>query len=188
MLCAPFSFTSKYRLAVPNGVCRTRRPRRGSQLEGRHHDWISGEPQVRTLLLPGIGYLLQWRSDGFWREVNDVQHRDEAAGVFVPGEHEWTAWTGFARPHARGGEWDGVAAWWMVYGELPGEQAPDVVLTAGTRPPVQVLGRVWACEWHAVAQPATVHLQGQQFVLPFAEPAYRGHGSDTVRGPGWFRQ
>ena len=132
------------------------------------------EPQVSTLRLPGIGYLLQWRSDGFWRELNDVQHRDEAAGVFVPGEDEWAAWTGFAQPHARGGEWDGAAAWWMVYGELPGEQAPDVVLAAGTRPQVQVLGRVWACEWRAVAQPVTVHLQGQQFVLPFAEPANRG--------------
>ncbi|MFG1606695.1 hypothetical protein [Actinoplanes sp. NPDC049265] len=146
----------------------------------------AGQPRVSTLRLPGVGYLLQWRSDGFWRELNDVQDRDEAAGMFLPGEDEWAAWTGVAQPYSRGGGWGGAAAWWMVYGELPGEQTPDVVLADGARPPAQVLGRVWACEWHAVARPATVHLQGRQFVLPFAEPAYRG--SDTAPGPGWFRQ
>ena len=100
------------------------------------------EPQVSMLRLLGIGYLLQWRCEGFWRELDDVQHRDE---------DEWAGRTGFAQPHARGGEGYGAAAWWMVDGELPGERAPEVVLTAGTRPPVHVLGRLWACEWHDVA-------------------------------------
>ncbi|XVV12632.1 hypothetical protein ACQP2X_48975 [Actinoplanes sp. CA-131856] len=72
----------------------------------------AGERRVSTLRLPGIGHLLQWRSDGFWRELGDVQHRDEAAGMFIPGEDEW----------------DGAATWWMVYGE----QVPDVVV-AGRR-------------------------------------------------------
>ncbi|XVU29042.1 hypothetical protein ACQPZJ_18850 [Actinoplanes sp. CA-054009] len=134
------------------------------------------EPQVSTLRLPGIGHLLQWRSDGFWRELNDLQHRDEAAGVFVPGEDDWAAWTGSPEPHGRGGDWDG-AAWWMLYGELPGEAPPEVVLESGPRPPVQVLGRLWACEWRAVAQPVTVHFPGRQFLLPFTKPAYRGRGS-----------
>ncbi|MFF5085398.1 hypothetical protein ACFY36_50875 [Actinoplanes sp. NPDC000266] len=135
-----------------------------------------GDPQISTLPLPGIGRLLQWRSDGFWRELSETERGDE---------DDWAVWTGTAQPHARGGDWDG-AAWWMVYGELPGEEAPDVVLTDGSRPPVRVLGRVWACEWHAVAQPVTVRLPGQQFVLPFTEPAYRRHGRDTEPGPGWF--
>ncbi|MEU4221131.1 hypothetical protein [Actinoplanes sp. NPDC026623] len=71
--------------------------------------------------------------------------------------------------------WGGVTAWWLVYGELPGSTAPSVVLADGTRPSVLLLGRLWACEWHTVAQPATVCVDGERFDLPFREPFYRRH-------------
>ncbi|MBU2664512.1 hypothetical protein KOI35_13495 [Actinoplanes bogorensis] len=141
---------------------------------------------MRELELPGSGWWLQWREDGFWREINDAQRHDEAAGRHVPGEDEWVAWTGSRQPQSRGGDWGG-AAWWLLYGELPADgTAPRVELQDAAQPPVLVLGQVWACEWHAVAQPATVHIAGQQVVLPFAEPRYRREPEDTP-GHGWFR-
>jgi hypothetical protein len=131
--------------------------------------------EISTLRLPGVGHLLQWRSDGFWRELGANQHRDEIDGVFVPGDDEWVAWSGHTQPQARGGGGDGPATWRLVYGELPRDVdvTPGVVLEDGTRPPVHVLGRVWAGEWHAVAQPVTVRVAGQEFVLPFHEPRWR---------------
>jgi hypothetical protein len=125
---------------------------------------------ITTLRLPGTGWLLQWRSDGFWRELNDSQHHAEQNGSQVPTEDEWARWSGFTQPHARGGDWGGVTTWWFIFGELPGSATPTVVLADGTRPPVLLLGRVWACEWRAVAQPVTVRVEGEQFDLPFAEP------------------
>jgi hypothetical protein len=57
-----------------------------------------GEREIATLRLPGVGYLLQWRSDGFWRELGDDQYRAETDGALVPAEDEWVAWTGFTQP------------------------------------------------------------------------------------------
>jgi hypothetical protein len=128
---------------------------------------------IVTLILPGSGWLLQWRSDGFWRELNDAQHRAELDGSHLPAENEWVRWSGFYQPQARGGDWDRGPTWWFVYGELPGRATPSVVLADGKRPPVLLLGRVWACEWLSEAQPATVHVEGKQFNLPFTEPFYR---------------
>ena len=149
---------------------------------------------LTTLRLPGIGWLLQWRADGFWRELSDLQHQDELSGVQMAGEDEWVRWSGLPQPHARGGEWPGIPTWWLVYGELPGSAVPTVDLTDGTRPPVLVLGRVWACEWHAQAQPVIVGVEGEQFDLPFVEPFYRRPPSSMTgpeqQGPeprGWFR-
>jgi hypothetical protein len=133
----------------------------------------SAANDITTLRLPGIGWLLQWRSDGFWRDLNNAQHHDELDGSHLPAEDDWVRWHGRAQPQARGGEWGGVATWWLIYGELPGNVIPHVVLADGTYPPVLRLGRVWACEWRAVAQPATVHVGGEQFNLAFAEPQYR---------------
>lgn len=149
----------------------------------------AGEREIATLHLPGIGHLLQWRSDGFWRELSDDQYRDEADGVFVPAEDEWVAWSGFTQPQARGGQWGGVSTWWLVYGELPRTRAAgaviaSVVLEDGTRPPIHVLGNVWGCEWRAVAQPVTVRVAEQEFILPFLEPMYRRHGGETASGAG----
>lgn len=124
-----------------------------------------------TLRMPGSGWLLQWRSDGFWRELHDAQHHDELNGIHVPFEDEWARWTGFALPHVRGGSRRGVVTWWFSYGELPGSAAPSVVLADGTRPPVLLLGRVWACEWRAVAQPGTVLVEGKPFDLPLPSSA-----------------
>lgn len=135
------------------------------------HDRAAGD--IATLRLPGIGWLLQWRGDGFWRELNDAQHHDELAGSFMPSEDEWVRWTGRSRPQARGGAWGGVATWWLVYGELPGEATPSVGLADGTCPPVLRLGRVWACEWRSVAQPVTVSVASERFDFAFAEPQYR---------------
>lgn len=135
----------------------------------------SAAGDITTLRLPGSGWLLQWRSDGFWRELHESQHHAELDGSHVPAEDEWARWTGLTQPHARGGEWGGVATWWLVYGELPGSTAPSVVLADGTRPPVLLSGRLWACEWHAAAQPATVCVEGERFDLPFHEPFYRLH-------------
>jgi hypothetical protein len=142
--------------------------------------------EISTLRLPGIGHRLQWREDGFWRELSDDQYRDEA---FPPADEEWVAWSGHVQPQARGGEWGGVSTWWLVYGELPraGPATPGVVLDDGTRPPVHVLGRVWAGEWQAVAQPVTVRVAEHRFVLPFREPMYRRTDGDPAAGPGWWR-
>jgi len=64
----------------------------------------------------------------------------------------------------------------------------SVVLEDQTRPPVHVLGNVWACEWLAVAQPVTVRVAEQEFVLPFLEPMYRRPGAGTsAQDAGWFR-
>ena len=104
---------------------------------------------ITTLRLPGCGWVFQWRGDGFWRELSDLQHQDELNGVHMADEEEWVGWSGLPQPQARGGAWDGIPAWWLVYGELPAGTAPTVDVTDGTRPPVLVLGRVWACEWHA---------------------------------------
>jgi hypothetical protein len=133
---------------------------------------------ITTLRLPGIGWLLQWRGDGFWRELGDLQHQDELNGVHMAGEDEWVRWSGLPQPQTRGGAWSGIPAWWLVYGELPGSAAPTVDLTDGTRPPVLVLGRVWACEWRARAQPVTVRVEGEQFDLPLSS---RSTGDLRVR-------
>ena len=76
-------------------------------------------------------------------------------------------------PPGRGGDWGGVATWWSLFGELPGHVTPTVVLADGVRPPVLRLARLWACEWHAVAQAATVQVAGERFDIPFTEPFYR---------------
>lgn len=141
-------------------------------------------PGIATLRLPGVGHLLQWRSDGFWRELSDIQHQDEAAGLFTPDEDEWAAWTGSPHPHGRGGEWGEILSWWMVYGEMPDATAPTVELEDGTRPPVHVLGRIWACEWRAVAQPVTVYVAGKRLEMPFTEPMYRRRDGGPSPGPG----
>jgi hypothetical protein len=154
----------------------------------------SAAKDITTLRLPGIGWLLQWRRDGFWRELNEIQHQSEFDGSHVPERDEWVRWSGLLQPQARGGEWGGVATWWLIYGELPGSMTPSVVLADGTRPPVLLLGRLWACEWRAVAQMATVHVEGERFDLPFFEPFYlRQDPADTAQSPaspsndsGWF--
>lgn len=133
---------------------------------------MDGE-EVRTLELPGSGWLLQWRGDGCWRELTSAQYRDERAGSHVPVDDEWVRWTGTYHQQARGGGWDGTPAWWVLYGELPGDEAPSVVLADGHRPAVRVVGKVWAAEWRSVAQPATLHLAGVRYDFPFAEPRYR---------------
>ena len=129
---------------------------------------------IATLRLPGIGHLLQWRSDGSWRELSDLQHHDELDGSHVPAEDEWARWSGLTHPQGRGGDWGGVVTWWLLFGEVPGSATPSVTLADGTRPPVLRLGRLWACEWRSVAQPATVrHAGGERFDVPFTEPFYR---------------
>lgn len=133
----------------------------------------SADGHIATLRLPGIGWLLQWRSDGFWRELNHAQYRAERDGSHLPAEDDWVRWSGTRRPQARGGDWGGTSSWWLVYGELPGAGTPSVVLADGTCPPVPRLGRVWACEWLSEAQAATVRVDGEQFDHSFTEPLYR---------------
>jgi hypothetical protein len=135
---------------------------------------ISPGETVETLRMPGIGWLLQWRSDGFWRELSDAQNRAERDGVHVPAEDEWACWSASTSPRGRGGGWDGSAVWWLLYGELPDDATlAGVVLADGSRPPVLRLGKMWACEWESVAQPATVCVAGDRFDVPFTEPHYR---------------
>ena len=62
---------------------------------------------------------------------------------------------------------------WLLYGELPDDAAANVVLADGSQPPVLSLGQLWACEWESTAQPATVHVAGNWFDIPFTEPHYR---------------
>ena len=142
---------------------------------------------VETLVLPGSGWCLQWRADGYWRELGGDQLRDEHAGLHVPDDDDWVRWSGTYHQQARGGGWDGVPVWWVLSGELPDETAPDVVLADGRRPAPHTVGRVWACEWLSVAQPATLHLAGGRYHFPFAEPMVR-RSSPTIEGPGgWVR-
>jgi hypothetical protein len=149
---------------------------------------------ITTLRLPGIGWLLQWRSDGCWRELDEIQHQDELDGLHIPDEDEWVRWSGHFQPQARGGGWGGVATWWLIYGELSGGTTPSGVLADGTRPPVLLLGRLWACEWRAVAQMATAHVEGERFDFPFFEPFYRRQRPADASEPpasraedsGWF--
>ena len=58
--------------------------------------------EIETRKLPGFGWILQWRGDGFWRDLDYAQHEGPSA------EDEWVRWTGTARPQARGGDWGGV--------------------------------------------------------------------------------
>ncbi|MEU4161698.1 hypothetical protein [Actinoplanes sp. NPDC026670] len=129
---------------------------------------------VQTLHLPGSGWILQWRSDGFWRDLNSAQHRAELDGSHVPAEDEWVRWSGTYHQQARGGGRDTMPAWWLLYGELPGGTVPSVVLDDGRRPAVLTVGKVWASEWLSVPQTATLHLDGGQFLFPFTEPPSRG--------------
>lgn len=156
---------------------------------GTERDAVTDD--ITTLRLPGSGWLLQWRGDGSWRHLDELQHQAEVEGSHRPDDDEWVRWSGAARPQARGGDWGGVATWWLIYGELPGHATPVVELADGTRPPVLRLERVWACEWHAVAQLATVHVEGERSELPFAEPFYRRKRPEDAPapqadGPGWF--
>ncbi|MEV4349143.1 hypothetical protein AB0J83_32195 [Actinoplanes sp. NPDC049596] len=149
---------------------------------------MSDAGHVSEIELPGTGWWLQWRRDGSWRDLNDAQHRDEAAGLYAPADDDWAAWTGDPQPRARGGDWDGAPTWWLAYGELPADgEVVTVVLDDGTHPAVHVLGRVWACEWRAAAQPAIVHVADQTFVLPFTEPMYRRWLDEGPADDGWFR-
>lgn len=134
----------------------------------------SAAGHVETLRLPRSGWLLQWRSDGLWRELNDAQYRAELDGSHLPAEDEWVRWSGTYQPQARGGgRWDGAPTWWFVFGELTGPATPSVVLADGKRPTVLLLGRVWACEWFSEAQSATLEVDGVQLRLPLGEPEYR---------------
>jgi hypothetical protein len=151
---------------------------------------VTAGPEITTLRLPGSGWLLQWRGDGFWRDLSAGQHQAEGDGAHVPDPDEWVRWTGDPQPQGHGGEWRGVTTWWLLHGELPGATTPTVELTDGTHPPVLLLGRLWACEWHAVAQPVTVRVEGERFELPFAEPHYRRPEPPEDQGHeprGWFR-
>jgi hypothetical protein len=124
---------------------------------------------VETLVLPASGWLLQWRGDGFWRELSPALE-----GLHRPSVDGWVRWSGTYHRQARGGgRWDGVATWWLLYGELPEHATPSVVLADGQRPVVLRVGRVWACEWVTEAQPATLQLGGEQVTFPFTEPHYR---------------
>jgi hypothetical protein len=49
----------------------------------------SAAEDITTLRLPGIGWLMQWRSDGCWRELNEIQHQHELDGLHIPDEDEW---------------------------------------------------------------------------------------------------
>ncbi|GAA0561641.1 hypothetical protein GCM10010172_51060 [Paractinoplanes ferrugineus] len=141
---------------------------------------------VTTLRLPGFGWWLQWRGDGFWRDLGDVQFQAEQDGSHRPAEDDWIRWSGLARPQARGGEWGGVATWWLVFGEAPAGTTPAVTLADGTRPAVLRLGRLWAGEWCAVAQAVTIHVGQERFDPPFSEPFYRRREAEAD-DTGWFR-
>ncbi|MDX6254111.1 MAG: hypothetical protein QOJ11_445 [Frankiales bacterium] len=132
------------------------------------------EGQVETLVLPLSGWVFQWRHDGWWREVDPDQYRDELAGVFTSSGDEWVRWTGTVHRLARGG-WALHPRWQMVYDELPEGCTPRVVLDDGTVPPIIVVGQVWVCEWVSVPQPATVTVGAEQWVMPFGRrPEYLG--------------
>ena len=133
----------------------------------------AGGRHITSLWLPGIGWWLQWRSDDRWRDLPDVQYRDERAGVHVPVEDEWAPWTGHPQPQVRAGERDGTPAWSLLHGELPTLGDVTVVLADGTRPAVRTVGKVWGCEWHGLPQPATVHHGGVRIDLPVARPQRR---------------
>jgi hypothetical protein len=108
---------------------------------------------VETLVMPLSGWVFQWRSDGWWRELSTDQHRDEAAGVRLV-----TAW---------------APTWWLVYGKLSDTGSPSVVLDDGRQPDVVTLGRLGISEWQSIPQAATVSVGESEWVVPFERrPAY----------------
>jgi hypothetical protein len=127
---------------------------------------------VETLVLPLSHWVFQWRDDGFWREVDPAQYRDELDGVFTSNGDDWVRWTGTVHRLARGG-WSLQPRWRMVYSELTPGTTPRVVLADGTVPTIVLIGQVWVCEWVSVPQPARVTVGAEQWVVPFdRRPAY----------------
>lgn len=123
-------------------------------------------PSVETRFLPLSGWLFQWRADGYWRELNDKQHRAELAGGFVPGEDDWIRWTGSTQRMAKGG-WSLRPRWQLVYSELTPGAPPRVVLEDATEPPILQIGGVWMCEWVSTPRPVTVMVGSESWVVPF---------------------
>ncbi|GAA4975592.1 hypothetical protein [Kineococcus glutinatus] len=145
--------------------------------DGARYDVRHDPQEVQTLVLPASGWLLQWRSDACWREVQAEQYQAELDGMHQPmEEYEWVPWSGTYHPGGRGGgRWDGTATWWLLRGELPDGAWPEVVLADGQHPPILHVGKVWACEWVSPAQPATLRLGAEEHIAPFAEPLHRRH-------------
>lgn len=125
-----------------------------------------GTPKVETLVLPLSGWVLQWRTDGWWREVQPAQFRAEQAGEAVP-DDDWVRWTGKLIRAAKGGSGSGAPRWWLIYDELPLAEEPHVLLGDGTGPPIVILGRIWACEWFSPGQQVTVTVGRERWVVPF---------------------
>ena len=124
-------------------------------------------PEVETLVTPGFGWVFQWREDGWWRDLDRAQLREEEAGEYVADRDDWVRWTGtLPICQGRGLSLDGRPRWFLVHGELPLTGAAHVRLRDGTEPAVMTLGRIWVCEWFSGTQDATVTVGEQTSVMP----------------------
>ena len=125
-------------------------------------------PGIDTLVTPGFGWVFQWREDGWWRDLDREQLRDEEAGGYVAEQDDRVRWTGTLPVClGRGLSLDDRPRWFLVHGELLLTGAAHVRLRDGTEPAVLTLGRIWVCEWFSSTQDATVTVGGRASVMPF---------------------
>lgn len=128
----------------------------------------ASDSTVQTLHLPMSGLRLQWRSDGFFREVLAGQWAQEESGEWIPAREEWVAATGPSyqmRMERRPGD-PPEPTWILLYGERAAEAMVSVRLADGSTPRVHVLGQVWGCEWIGLYQQATVSVGGEDWTTP----------------------
>jgi hypothetical protein len=131
--------------------------------------------EVETLRLRLSGLIFQRRSDGRWRDLDQVQDADEEAGRFTPGPDDWHP-AGLAIDVGGRAEWgpgshDDEEAWWLLYGD--NRRGPvEVRLADGRTPPIIRFGPLWICEWTSRTQPAVVSLNGDSFMFFHRVPAY----------------
>jgi hypothetical protein len=122
---------------------------------------------VETLVLPGFGWVFQWRDDGYWRHLDPEQFRDEQAGTIVPADDDWIRETGTAWCEARGDVRSDKPRWFFLHGELPPGSSAHVRLRDGTEPVVLTVGGIWVCEWFSRVQDATVTVGEETFAMLF---------------------
>ena len=125
---------------------------------------------VESLVLTGVGCVLQWRSDGSWRQVDVNQLADERSGRHVPTEDDWAAWTGLQDWQGRGARYDGRPGWFSAFGEVPPGAHVTVQLADGARPEVRHVGRLWGAQWFSVVQPVTVQVGAEVTTLAYRRP------------------